>query len=430
MRRGKAGRDFEGASCDSTELNADPLLKADYLVATPRMAYYMEYSARIVGIYLKYVAPEDIHVYSVDEVFIDVTGYLEQWKMTAREFVRMLIQEVLEATGITATAGIGPNLYLCKIAMDIWAKRSPADEYGVRIAELDEMSYRKALWNHRPLTDFWRVGKGIARKLEQYGMHTMGDVARCSVGKPWEIQNEELLYKLFGINAELLIDHAWGWEPCTMQDIKAYRAEGHSLSSGQVLSEPYPFEKARLVMREMADSLSLELVSKGLVTDLLVLSVGYDTSSLTDPEVRRRYTGPISTDFYGRSVPKAAHGSEKLALTSSTDAILDGFTRLFDRIVNPNLSVRRMYVVAGRVLPEEEAEAAEEYVQLDLFSDPAEQEAQRQQAKEERERERRRQEALLTIREKFGRNAILKGFNFEEGATAIQRNGQIGGHKA
>ena len=416
-RRRAPGRRFRAASWSHPELLADPSLELSYIVATPRMAHYVEVSSRIYGIYLRYIAPEDIHVYSIDEVFIDATDYLKTYHLCAHDLARKLIQEVLRETGITATAGIGPNLYLCKIAMDIEAKHSPADRDGVRIAELDELSYRRKYWTHRPLTDFWRIGHGIAAKLEAAGLYTLGDVARCSLGKPWERYNEDLLYKLFGVNAELLIDHAWGWEPCTMAQIKAFKPSVNSLSAGQVLTEPYTFKKAKLVMREMTDSLVLDLVDKGLVTDQMVLSIGYDTESLTDPEIRSRYRGPVAADWYGRKVPKPAHGSVNLPRqTSSTRLITDAVMDLFDRIVDPALLVRRMYVVAAHVVDETRVAG----VQLDLFEEPAEDEA----------RERSRQEAILAIRKKFGKNAILKGMRFDDGATARERNQQIGGHKA
>ena len=413
-RRSAPGRRFRGKSSDSRALAADPSLELDYIVAPPQMAHYMEVSGRIYGIYLRHIAPEDIHVYSIDEVFIDATDYLKAYKLSAHDFARKLIREVLAETGITATAGIGPNLYLCKIAMDIEAKHSPADADGVRIAELDEMSYRRKYWTHRPLTDFWWVGRGIAARLEAAGMYTMGDIARCSIGKPWERYNEDVLYKIFGVNAELLIDHAWGWEPCTMADIKAYKPAANSLSVGQVLSEPYNFKKAKLVVREMTDQLVLDLVDKGLVTDQMVISVGYDTGSLAEGG---SYKGAVVGDWYGRPVPKPAHGSVNLPRpSSSTRLITDAVMDLFDRIVDPGLLVRRMYVVAAHVVDEKAVPG----VQLDLFEEPAEDES----------RERSRQQAILAIRKKYGKNAILKGMNFDEGATARERNKQIGGHKA
>ena len=428
LRRSRApGRTFTGKSWDALQLRSDPSLGVDYLVAPPRMAHYMETSAKIYEIYLKYVAPEDIHVYSIDEVFMDVTPYLKNSGMTAREFTRMMIQDVLRTTGITAAAGIGTNLYLCKVAMDIVAKHVDADEDGVRIAELDEMSYRRLLWNHRPLTDFWRVGRGYEKKLEKVGLHTMGDVARCSLGRGDEFYNEELLYKLFGVNAELLIDHAWGWEPCTIAQIKAYRPETNSIGSGQVLQYPYSYEKAKLVVREMTDLLVLDLVDKGLVTDQMVLTVGYDIENLTDPEIRSRYSGPVVTDHYGRKIPKHAHGTANLSrLTSSTKLIVDAVMALYDRIVDPKLLVRRINLTAARVCDERTAADCRTYEQLDLFA-----EDERQEEREfSLEREKRRQQAVIHIKKKYGKNAIIKGMNLEEGATAMDRNRQIGGHKA
>lgn len=420
LRRQKApGREFTGTSWDAGELKNHPELAIDYVVAPPRMALYMETSAAIYQLYLKYVAPEDIHVYSIDEVFIDATAYLRTYRLTPREFAMKLILEVLERTGITATAGIGTNLYLSKVAMDIVAKHIPADRNGVRIAELDEMTYRRELWGHRPLTDFWRVGKGYAKKLEAHGMFTMGDVARQSV------RNEEVLYKLFGVNAELLIDHAWGWEPCTIGDIKAYKPESNSLGSGQVLHCAYTAEKARLVMREMADQLSLDLVDKGLVTNQIVLNVGYDIDNLTDPERSRAYKGEVTVDRYGRRIPKHAHGTGNLdRYTSSTREILRAATEVYDRVVDGNLLIRRLYLTACNVVPETSVPSQPQ--QLDLFAD-YEKEAQDDAALE---RERRRQQAVLSIKKKYGKNAILKGMNLEEGATAKDRNSQIGGHKA
>lgn len=423
------GRAFAGSSSNALELDVDPTLSADYVVATPRMALYMEYSTRIYQIYLKYIAPEDIHVYSIDEVFIDATNYLATYRMTARELAMAMILDILSATGITATAGIAPNLYLCKVAMDIVAKRIHPDRNGVRIAKLDERSYRRLLWEHRPLTDFWRVGRGYAKKLEGCGLYTMGDIARCSLGKSTDYYNEDLLYKQFGINAELLIDHAWGWEPCSIADVKAYRPESSSLGSGQVLQCPYPFEKGRLIVREMSDRLSLDLVEKRLMTDQLVLTVGYDIDNLSDPAMRSRYHGAVTTDRYGRSVPKAAHGSINLErATASTKQIVNAALELYDRIVDPKLFVRRVYVVANHVV--EESSAADDVEQLDLFSNFGEAEKQKAAADAALERERKMQEALLTIQRKYGKNAILKGMNLEEGATAMDRNKQIGGHKA
>ena len=420
------GHRFSGKSCFLSELNATPGLKIDYLIAPPRMAYYMEYSTRIYNIYLKYIAPEDIIVYSIDEVFMDVTDYLSTYKLSPRELAMKIILDVIETTGITATAGIGTNLYLCKVAMDIVAKHIPADKNGVRIAELDEMRYRETMWSHQPLTDFWRVGRGYARKLESHGMFTMGDVARMSE------TNEDLLYQLFGKNAELLIDHAWGWEPCTIEAVKAYRPADSSLGSGQVLHCPYTAEKARLVLREMAELLALDLVSKKMVTDQIVVTVGFDIENLTDPGRRQRYHGSIVKDHYGREIPKHAHGTEKLAAyTSSTKKIMEAASALFDRIVDSALLVRRLNIVAGHVISERDVPVQQnEGEQMDLFTDYAALDAQRKQEQAALAKERKMQETMLSIKNKFGKNAILKGMNLEDGATAKDRNAQIGGHRA
>ncbi len=424
LRRPKGG--FRGKSYDGPSLQSDRSLEIDYIVAPPRMGHYMECSNRIVGIYLKYVAPEDIHVYSVDEVFIDATHYLKHSGLDAYGFARKMIGDVLKNTGITATAGIGTNLYLCKVAMDIVAKKMEPDKDGVRIAWLDEMGYRQQLWDHRPLTDFWRVGPGYARKLAKHGIYTMGDIARCSLGKPGEFYNEELLYKLFGVNAELLIDHAWGYEPCTMGDIKAYRPSTNSMGSGQVLCDPYPADKGRIVVREMADMLAMDLADKGLVTDQIVLTVGYDVENLLDPQRRKAYRGAVTTDHYGRQVPKHAHGTANLPRqTASARLIAEATVALYDQIVDGALLIRRLNVVAGKVVAESALLGYNGSEQMDLFADP------QKQAREEicLEREKRRQQAVLGIRKKYGKNAILKGTNFREGATARERNGQIGGHK-
>ena len=428
LRRAKApGGQFRGKSWDAEELNRDPSLQIDYITAPPRMSLYMQTSTKIYEIYLQYVAPEDMHVYSVDEVFLDITPYLKTSGLTPYAFVSQIIRDVVQQTGITATAGIGTNLYLSKIAMDIVAKHEPADAYGVRIAQMDEMGYRRLLWDHRPLTDFWRVGPGYARKLEKVGLHTMGDVARCSLGGPDDFHNEELLFRLFGVAAELLIDHAWGVEPCTIADIKAYRPESNSISSGQVLTCPYPADKAKLVMREMTDLLVLDLVDKGLMTDQMVLTVGYDVDNLLDPERRQRYKGPVETDRYGRKVPKYAHGTANLpAYSSSTREITQAVMELFDRIVDKELLVRRMTIAACRILTEGAVSRGAPMEQLDLFAQPEAAEAQEAC----RQREKRRQQAVLEIQKKYGKNAILKGMNLEEGATARERNRQIGGHKA
>ena len=425
------GHKFTGASCQAAELNSAPSLAIDYIVAPPQMAHYMEISRKIYEVYLKYIAPEDIHVYSIDEVFIDATGYLHTYQLTARELAMKMILDVLNTTGITATAGIGTNLYLCKVAMDIEAKHIQPDKNGVRIAELDEMSYRRSLWSHRPLTDFWRVGKGYAKKLEAHGLYTMGDIARCSEGKPGSYHSEDLLYDLFGLNAELLIDHAWGWEPCTIADIKAYKPESKSVGSGQVLQCPYPFEKAKLVVREMTDLLSLDLVDKGLVTNQIVLTIGYDIDNLKDPNLRKDYHGEIKVDRYGRQIPKHAHGTANLkAYSSSTRLLMDAVTELYDRIVDPKLLVRRINLAATHVLPESEVVEQDNYEQLDLFTDYVALQKQKEEEKAEQEKERKLQQAMLDIKKKFGKNAILKGMNLEEGATAKDRNQQIGGHKA
>ena len=420
------GHRLDGTSHFFSELQANPSLEIDFIIAPPRMAYYMEYSTRIYQVYLKYIAPEDIVVYSIDEVFMDVTDYLNTYKLSAHDLAMKIILDVLETTGITATAGIGTNLFLCKVAMDIVAKHIPADENGVRIAELDEMKFRRELWAHQPLTDFWRVGRGISKKLEQNGMFTMGDVALCSE------RNEDLLYKLFGKNAELLIDHAWGWEPTTIEAIKAYRPSSNSLSSGQVLHCPYEPQKAKLVVREMTDLLVLDLVDKGLVTDQMVLTVGYDIENLTDPARRAKYHGAVETDHYGRQIPKQAHGSINLdGHTSSTRKIMCAVSELFDRIVDKNLLVRRMYVVANHVLPEADVPKKNDgAVQLDLFTDYAAEEEKQKAENAALERERKIQAATLAIKKKYGKNAILKAMNLEEGATAKDRNAQIGGHKA
>lgn len=364
------GRKFCGESYDNATLKTSPAVALSYIVATPRMALYIEYSTRIYNIYLKYVAPEDIHVYSIDEVFIDATSYLNTYHLAPREMAMMMIQDILKTTGITATAGIGTNLYLAKIAMDIYAKRITPDKDGVRIAELDEMTYRQQLWTHRPLTDFWRVGRGYATKLEEHGMFTMGDVARCSIGKPNEYKNEDLLYRLFGINAELLIDHAWGWEPCTIADIKAYKPNTNSISSGQVLQSPYAFNEVKLIVREMTDLLALDLVEKCLVTDQMVLTLGYDVENLTNPEISKSYHGDVITDQYGRKIPKHAHGTANLRFrTSSTMLIMDAVMELFDRIADKNLLVRRVNITANHVTEESSLVKTDTVQQLDLFTD-------------------------------------------------------------
>ena len=419
------GQALAGTSTDADELALHPDWAVDYLVAPPQMARYMRSSSKIYELYLKYVAPEDIHVYSIDEVFIDATPYLKTYGVDGRGFAAMLIRQVLRSTGITATAGVGTNLYLCKIAMDIVAKHVEPDSQGVRIGFWDEQSYREQLWGHRPLTDFWRVGPGYAKRLEKYGLFTMGDIARCSLGGPSDFYNEELLYSAFGVNAELLIDHAWGYEPCTIRDVKAYQPTTSSLCSGQVLTCPYTGEKARLVVREMAEQLTLDLVEKELVTRQLTLTIGYDVENLTRPEIE--YTGPVVTDRYGRKIPKHSHGTVNLnRRTSSARRIMEAVTALFDRIIDPGLLVRRLTVSANFLEREDAVSPETEFQQLDLFTDP-----QAQQREDEAlEREKRRQKTMLGIKKKYGKNAIFRGMDLEDGATTMARNGQIGGHKA
>lgn len=431
VRQANRLRGLSGKSQSMSELNRNNGLAIDYIVAPPRMGLYIEYSARIYQVYLRYIAPEDIFVYSVDEVFIDVGPYLQSMKMTASELGARIAREIFFETGVTATVGVGTNLYLCKIAMDIVAKKQSADANGVRLAELDEMTYRRLLWTHRPLTDFWRVGRGIARRLEAYGLLTMGDIARCS------LENEDLLYRLLGVNAELLIDHAWGWEPLTLAQIRAYTPSTHSLSSGQVLSRPYNAAEARIVAREMADNLSLKLIDKRLMTNRIVLTVGYDVDNLASPQAREAYGGQVKTDFYGRSVPVHSQGTARLDFpTSSGRLISDSVAGLFDRIVNKNLTIRRLTIATLGLTDEASAATAHnsflpsEPVQLELFVDY---DALRQQRREEEmrlQRERRCQEAILKIKKTYGKNAILRGLNYADGATQRERNSQIGGHKA
>lgn len=419
--------EFSGSSYNKNELDDDLNLKLDYIVAPPRMAFYMEYSTRIYGIYLKYFAPEDIHVYSIDEVFMDVTSYLNTYGLSAKDLTQKIILDVLHETGITATAGIGTNLYLCKIAMDIVAKHIPADKNGVRIAELDEISYRKQLWDHRPLTDFWRVGKGYKKKLESVGLYTMGDIARCSLGAESDYYNEGLLRRMFGKNTELLIDHAWGWEPVTIRDIKNYKPDNNSIGSGQVLHCGTDFDKTKIIVREMTEMLVLDLVSKNLVTDQLVLTIGYDRENLLDSSRMSKYKGEFSFDQYGRKIPKHAHGTINLdSYTSSTNVIVRAVLDLFNRIVDVNLLVRRINMSANHVIAENEAKQ-DRYEQINLFDMITEKEnVDQEQLKKEKDI----QKAVLDIKKKFGKNAILKGMSLQEGATAIDRNNQIGGHKA
>lgn len=421
-------REFSGSSYNKKELDDDLNLKLDYIVAPPRMSFYMEYSTRIYNVYLKYIAPEDIHVYSIDEVFIDVTSYLNTYGLSAKELVQKIILDVLHETGVTATAGFGTNLYLAKIAMDVVAKHIPADEHGVRIAELDEISYREKLWEHKPLTDFWRIGRGYTKKLESVGLYTMGDIARCSLGKEADYYNEDLLRRMFGKNTELLIDHAWGWEPVTIADIKAYKPESNSIGSGQVLHCGTDYNKTKIIVREMTEMLVLDLVSKNLVTDQIVLTVGYDRENLMDPVRMRNYKGEFSFDQYGRKIPKHAHGTINLdSYTSSTNVIVRAVLELLNRIVDENLLVRRINMSANHVINENEAKQ-DRYEQINLFDmiEFDEKKVDQEQLKKEKDI----QKAVLDIKKKFGKNAILKGMSLQEGATAIDRNNQIGGHKA
>ena len=428
-RKQAPGGCFVGSSTDDLRLRQDATMALAYIVATPRMSHYMEFSTRIYGIYMKYLAPEDIYVYSVDEVFLDVTAYLSSYHMTARELCSRMIADIYHSTGITATAGIGSNLYLSKVAMDIVAKHMPPDGNGMRMAELDERSYRQQLWGHRPITDFWRVGPGYRRKLEENGLFTMGDVARCSVGRESDFYNEELLYRLFGINAQLLIDHAWGWEPCTLEQIRKYKPESNSLGAGQVLQRPYEYEETLVVVQEMAESLSLDLFIKGLTTDQIVLTIGYDIENMQDPLRKAVYTGPVTWDYYGRPVPKHAHGTANLGeFSSSVKQIQEATLKLANRILNPQLLVRRLTITANHIQAEKKTGESMPG-QLDLFTAPEEL-LRQEQARHLRQRERRRQKAILGIKQKYGKNAILTGTNFRDGATMIERNRQIGGHRA
>lgn len=423
-KRNVKGR-ITGKSCFDHELKANPNLELDYLIAPPKMGLYMKYSTAIYNTYLEFVSKEDVYVYSIDEVFIDLTSYLNTYKLSPKDLVTKMIKRVYEKTGITATAGIGPNMFLCKIAMDITAKHAEANEFGVRVAELTERSYRETLWNHKPFTDFWRVGAGTAKKLEQYGMHTMGDVARMSV------KNEDLLYKLFGVNAETLIDHAWGYEPVEIKDIKSYKPSTNSLTSGQVLHEPYNYEKTRTIVKEMTDLLVLDLVKKKLVTDQIILTIGYDIECLTNPMISSKYKGEITTDHYGRSIPKHSHGTINIDYkTSSTKIIMKKTLELYERIINKDLLVRRLNLCFAKLENENSKKETKVYKQFDLFSNVVEQEKENQEEVSSTKEERKLQETLINLKEKYGKNAVLKGMNLEEGATTIQRNSQIGGHSA
>ena len=419
-RRKASNNKFFDKSYDDIALKKNNNLELDFIIAPPRMKYYMKYSINIYNIYLKYFSEEDIIAYSIDEVFIDITHYLKTYKMTAKELATKVIQEVYNKTGITATCGIGTNLYLCKVAMDIVAKHVEPNEYGVRIAWLDEMKYRKLLWNHRPITDFWRVGKGYAKKLEKYYIYTMGDIAKIS------IENEDLLYKLFGINAELLIDHAWGWEPCKIKHIKEYNPTSNSISSGQVLHRPYNYKETQIIVKEMTELLSLDLVNKNLVTNQIVLEIEYDKENLINPEIAQKYEGEIATDWYGRKVPKHAHGTANLDhKTSSTKLIMKAVMKLYENIVDDNLLTRKVTIVANNVIKEKDIENENFFEQIDLFINYKQKEIDKQKEKSEKEI----QKVMLNIKRKYGNNAILKGMNFEKGATTIDRNTQIGGHR-
>ena len=423
-RKNNNYKNFTGKSFIASELNNNKSLELDFIAAVPRMNLYMKYSTKIYNIYLKYIAPEDILVYSIDEVFCDITNYLKFYKMSAEELVMKIIEDVYKTTGITATAGIGTNMYLAKVAMDITAKRMKPNKFGVRIAYLDEMKYKKELWNHKPLTDFWRVGKGYAKKLEENGMYTMGDIARMS------INNEDLLFKLFGVNAEFLIDHAWGYEPCTIKDAKNYKPLNSSISQGQVLHSPYSFEKAKLIVKEMVDNLVLELVDKHLKTDQIVLTIGYDIECLTNPSIERRYKGEITIDAYGRKVPKHSHGTANIDhKTSSTKTITNEVMKLYDKIVNPILLVRRLNVTACNIVNEEYKESTPIIEQIDLFTNYEEVSKQKEKSLKDEIEEKKIQKALLNIKKKYGKNSILKAMNYEEGATAKDRNLEVGGHK-
>ena len=425
------GGRFTDKSHFANELDENPALELDYIIAPPRMAHYITHSTKIYEIYLKYIAPEDIHVYSIDEVFMDITHYLKTYDLSPRELAGKIIREVYKSTGITATAGIGTNMYLAKVAMDIEAKRIQADEDGVRIAELDEISYRKKLWNHRPLTDFWRVGKGYAKKLEERGLYTMGDIARCSIGDSFSYYNEDMLYKLFGVNAELLIDHAWGWEPCTMAAVKSYRPEHNSIGSGQVLHSPYDVATARIVLREMAEALAIQLVEHGLATNQIVLTVGYDIENLDEKNGAARYQGEVKIDHYGRRIPKHAHGTENFSeYTSSVKQITEKMMELYDRLVDPKLMVRRLNMSANRVILEKDIEKNTGMEQMSLFVDYEAEEAKAKEQEQMLAKEKQMVQAVIDIKKKFGKNAILKGSSLMEGATAKERNNQIGGHKA
>lgn len=416
------GRRMEGSSASARELQRDPRLKAEYITAPPQMRKYLAYSAKIYSVYLRYVAPEDVHVYSIDEVFIDLTGYLDAYGLSPRALTERMMEDVLRETGVTATAGIGTNLYLAKVAMDIVAKHAAPNEHGARMAELDEMRYRRELWDHRPLTDFWRIGRGTAKRLASRGIYTMGDLARMS------LTGEDTLYKIFGVNAELLIDHAWGHEPCTLDVIKAYTPESKSICSGQVLMRPYAFSEARLIAREMAENVAMDLVDRGMLAGEVGLYVGYDVENLSGA---LPYGGEVVIDYYGRPTPKPTHGGHRFREpTASAKAVTGAVEAIFDRVVDHTLTVRRIQVFAGRLTEAGMEPVGGRSEQLDLFSDPEAEEQARQARSAKQQRERRAQQAVLDIRKKFGGNAILKGMDLKEEATARDRNEQIGGHRA
>ncbi len=413
-------RKFKDKSYNNEEIKKYPNLELDYIVAPPRMSLYLEYSTKIYNVYLKYLSHNDIHVYSIDEIFCDITDYLNYYKLTPSELITKIVNDVYSTTGITATAGIGSNLYLAKIAMDIVAKHIEPNKDGVRIAYLDEMKYRKLLWAHMPLKDFWRVGKGYCKKLEENGMYTMGDIARMS------INNENLLYKLFGVNAELLIDHAWGYEPCTINDIKNYKPQSNCLTSGQVLHCPYTFSKARLVLKEMIESLSLNLVEKGLITDRIVITIGYDIENINNG-----YDGEIIIDHYGRKIPKYAHGTASLGKkTYSTKIMMREALKLYDKIVDSRLSIKRINISVHNLISEEYKDKEVLYEQFNLFSDEEKINKERIEEAKDEKIESELQRTMLQIKKKYGKNSILKAMNLSDGATQIERNNQIGGHKA
>ena len=424
-RRFAKNNTFIAKSFDDIELKNNKDLELDYITAPPRMSLYMKYSTRIYNTYLKYISADDIYVYSIDEIFCDLTSYLNTYRLTAKELVTRMIRDVYETTGITATAGIGTNLFLAKVAMDIVAKHTEPNSYGVRIAELDEMSFRRKLWNHRPITDFWRVGKGYSKRLEKYRIFTMGDVARCSV------ENEELLYKIFGINAELLIDHSWGWECATIESIKACKPANRSLCSGQVLHCPYNYEQTKLIIKEMSNDLVLEMIEKHFVTDMLVLTIEYDVENLKNSNYKKFCIEGTKADKYGRTVPKPAHGTYRLeSKISSTRLICDGFIKLYDSIINKNLLIRKIYLTVGNLADEVEVNNKEnQYEQINLFTNYKELEEKRRIENEKIAKEKNIQKAIIEIKNKYGKNAIIKAMDLEEDATAIERNGQIGGHK-